>query len=217
MKEEQNIYAPLGRVQQALKAPKDLNNSFGGYKYRSAESILEAVKPLLAENGLVITISDTMINNGDRHYVEATVTVYDLFNNSISTTALAREAEAKKGMDEAQITGAASSYARKYALNGMFAIDDTKDPDTDEHTAQRNKAAAPKVIRNRTEEIAAGPEPFDGSILDKAKSDLKQELIKQGYKEADDMKGFIKFAIGKETIETIEEAREVAEALDNQE
>lgn len=121
------------KVQQELKAPKDLNNSFGGYKYRSCESILEALKPILKENNLVISLSDEVVNIGQANYVRATACISDGKNEAM-VTAYAREAVDKKGMDEAQITGAASSYARKYALNGLLAIDDTKDPDTQDNT-----------------------------------------------------------------------------------
>lgn len=135
MTETKTLRQKLVEVQALLKAPKDLENKFGGYKYRSAESILEAVKPLLHERGLYITITDQILNLGNRFYVEATVIVGDYIDGFVvQTKALAREAETKKGMDESQITGAASSYARKYALNGMFAIDDTKDADaTNDH------------------------------------------------------------------------------------
>ena len=120
------VYDRLFEIQQKLKAPKGQTNSFGGYKYRSCEDILEAVKPLLQE--ATITISDTIEYIGTRHYVKATVSLNHA-GDSISVTAYAREAETKKGMDESQITGAASSYARKYALNGLLLIDDTKDAD----------------------------------------------------------------------------------------
>lgn len=123
------LHEKLLNVQQKLKAPKNQVNQFGKYKYRSCEDILEAVKKLLGEEGLVLTISDEPIVLGDRFYVKATAMVSD-GTSSISTTALAREPESKKGMDESQITGTASSYARKYALNGLFCIDDTKDADT---------------------------------------------------------------------------------------
>jgi len=127
------LYDKLRAVQSALKAPKGQENKFGGYKYRSCEDILEAVKPLLAENGLVLTISDDIGIVGERYYVKATATVTD-GENRISVTAFAREPESRKGMDEAQVTGSSSSYARKYALNGLFCIDDTKDPDaTNDH------------------------------------------------------------------------------------
>jgi len=125
-----NLYQKLLRVQTQLKAPKNQYNIFGKYYYRSCEDITEAVKPLLAEENLVMTISDELILIGERYYVKATVTVIDgETGEKHEVHAYAREAESKKGMDESQITGAASSYARKYALNGMFAIDDTKDSD----------------------------------------------------------------------------------------
>jgi hypothetical protein len=117
----------LNKIQRTLKAPKGQVNSFGNYKYRSCEDILEAVKPLLEDATLVI--SDEICAIGDRHYVKATATL-TCGENTISSTAFAREPVSKKGMDESQITGAASSYARKYALNGLFAIDDTKDADS---------------------------------------------------------------------------------------
>ena len=140
-KKEKTIYEKLLTVQNELKAPKDKKNTFGGYNYRSCEGILEAVKPLLQEQGLMLTIKDEVVNIGDRYYVRATVLLDDISSNGeIAITALAREEEAKKGMDASQITGTASSYARKYALNGLFLIDDTKDADTDEfhRTTQEN-------------------------------------------------------------------------------
>ena len=118
----------LCAIQSKLKAPKGQFNKFGKYNYRNCEDILEAVKPLLADAGMSIVISDDVKLVGDRVYVVATVTLYD-GKDSVSNTAFAREALTKKGQDESQITGAASSYARKYALNGMFCIDDTKDAD----------------------------------------------------------------------------------------
>ena len=123
-------------VQTELKAPKNQYNNFGKYNYRSCEDILEAVKPLCVSNGLLLTISDKIINIGLSNYVEATATVTGQ-DGSFSASASARESVTKKGMDDSQITGTASSYARKYALNGLFCIDDTKDADTDQHTANR--------------------------------------------------------------------------------
>ena len=140
-KKEKTIYEKLISVQNELKAPKDKRNNFGGYNYRSCEGILEAVKPLLQAQGLMLTIKDEVVNIGDRYYVRATALLDDISSNGeIAVTALAREEEAKKGMDASQITGTASSYARKYALNGLFLIDDTKDADTDEfhRTTQEN-------------------------------------------------------------------------------
>lgn len=118
----------LIHIQGELKAPKSQENKFGGYKYRSCEDILEAVKPLLKKEKVTLTISDDIVEVGGRVYVKATATLSD-GEETISTSAFAREAETKKGMDDSQITGSASSYARKYALNGLFAIDDTKDAD----------------------------------------------------------------------------------------
>lgn len=119
-------------VQTELKAPKGKYNSFGKFKYRSCEDILEAVKPLLAKFGLMLTLSDEVVNVFERVYVKATATLTD-GKQSLTVSAYAREAEKKTGMDDSQVTGTASSYARKYALNGLFLIDDTKDADTDEY------------------------------------------------------------------------------------
>lgn len=125
-------------VQAELNAPKNQHNSFGGYNYRSCEDIVEAVKPLLQKYGMSLLLSDTIEHVGDRYYVKATATLRDCETDAaISVSASAREEETKKGMDAAQITGSASSYARKYALNGLFAIDDAKDVDTDEHIKER--------------------------------------------------------------------------------
>ena len=130
-------------IQSELKAPKNQHNSFGGYNYRSCEDILEAVKPLLTKHKCTLTISDDMVEMGLRVYVRANavLTYEGSKTETISVTAFAREAENKKGMDAAQVTGAASSYARKYALNGLFLIDDMKDADTQDN---RQEAAPPQ-------------------------------------------------------------------------
>jgi hypothetical protein len=120
-------------IQAELKAPKGQFNSFGKYKYRSCEDIVEAAKPVLFKHGCHINLSDDMVQVGDRIYVKAIATVFKGDTVIGTSTAFARESLDKKGMDDSQITGTASSYARKYALNGLFAIDDTKDADTDEH------------------------------------------------------------------------------------
>lgn len=130
------FYARLAEIQRTLNAPKNQYNSFGKYRYRSCEDILEGVKPLL--DGLFLSISDEIVPIGDRYYVKATATITD-GETSHTATAMAREEESKKGMDAAQVTGATSSYARKYCLNGLFGIDDSKDADTDEHKNQQNK------------------------------------------------------------------------------
>ena len=127
---ENNFLSRVSAVQTELKAPKGRTNKFGGYKYRSCEDIMEAVKPLLAQHQLLLTVSDTLECICDRYYVHATATLWDTASEaSLSNSAYARESEDKKGMDDSQITGTASSYARKYALNGLFCIDDTKDAD----------------------------------------------------------------------------------------
>lgn len=129
MEKKTSIQTALRAIQSKLKAPKGQTNNFGHYRYRSAEDILEAVKPLLTDNDCSLTIQDDIVMVGNRIYVKATATLANDDGQSVQTTAFARESENKSGMDAAQITGAASSYARKYALNGLFCIDDTKDPD----------------------------------------------------------------------------------------
>lgn len=141
---DKTIQQRLAAVQAELQAPKSQKNNFGGYKYRSCEDILEAAKPLLTKNELTLTLEDDLELVGDWHYVKATATVRDANGASLSTTAFAREPENKKGSDSSQITGAASSYARKYALDGLFCIDDAKDIDTDAyHGTQPQSDAEP--------------------------------------------------------------------------
>lgn len=135
-----SVYEKLSKVQTELKAPKGQYNSFGKYKYRSCEDILEAVKPLNAKHGVVLTIGDEVVEISNRFYVKATAVFVDIESGEkIINTALAREDDSKKGMDGSQITGTASSYARKYCLNGLYCIDDTKDTDTDEYRAQQER------------------------------------------------------------------------------
>jgi hypothetical protein len=146
----------LCNIQTELKAPKGQTNKFGGYKYRSCEDILTAVKPLLDTHKCALIIEDSMQEVGTRVYVKATATLADCGSEGIiSTSAFARESEVKKGMDDAQITGSASSYARKYALNGLFCIDDTKDADaTNTHgKAAPRTAKAKTVTSNDLEDI----------------------------------------------------------------
>lgn len=140
-KQQSPIFITLQSIQQKLVAPKGQYNSFGKYSYRSAEDILEALKPILQEHDAVLILQDGIVQIGDRYYVEATATLYAV-GETIGTTAYAREDDSKKGMDGSQVTGAASSYARKYALNGLFMIDDNKDPDTDEYHNQNNQGSS---------------------------------------------------------------------------
>lgn len=143
------FYSKLIKVQATLNAPKGQYNSFGKYNYRSCEDIMGAVKPLLAEHGLVQFVSDSIEQVGDRFYVKATVTVTD-GTATHSVSAYARESLTKKGMDDAQVTGSTSSYARKYALNGMYNIDDTKDADTNECREHAKQKANEQVKQQAT-------------------------------------------------------------------
>ena len=153
----------LLEIQQRLKAPKGQYNSFGKYKYRSCEDILEAVKPILKEVGCTLTLSDEMVVIGDRYYVMATAHLKGKDTNE-HVTAYAREDLDKKGMDGSQITGTASSYARKYALNGLFCIDDTKDADTDEYANQTAKPTPAPAKKEK--QILDSNHPLWQKILD---------------------------------------------------
>jgi hypothetical protein len=186
--EEQNdtdtymLYGRLRCVQRDLKAPKNQYNSFGKYRYRSCEDILEGVKPILQEYGCAIVLSDTIEQIGDRFYVKATATFYDCeTGESMSNTAYARESDDKKGMDASQITGTASSYARKYALNGLLLIDDTKDADTDENrneTTGRARSEAAKKGMATKEQNAL--ESANQIISEKDVLVLKEMMQKKG-------------------------------------
>lgn len=202
----------LSEVQNELKAPKGQRNSFGNYNYRSAEDILEAVKPILKAHKLTMTISDTMENLGDRFYVKATVTVYHTeTGESLTVDAAAREALDKKGMDSSQITGATSSYARKYALNGMFNIDDTKDADTDEY---QRKTQVKKPVGETRED---GHDAEITARLNAKKKELNEKLIAHDYTRSDQKTTFITMVLGKKTIDTLEDADSVEDALNNEE
>ena len=140
-KDKMNIQQKLQLIQAELKAPKGQTNKFGGYRYRSCEDILTALKPLMSKYECALVITDNIVEVGGRVYVNATASLGDtLSGDFLNANGFAREAETKKCMDDAQITGSASSYARKYALNGLFAIDDTKDPDaTNDHGSKLPK------------------------------------------------------------------------------
>lgn len=150
-----NIYEKLMNIQKELKAPKGQYNSFGKYKYRSCEDILESVKPLLEKYKVTIILTDKLEQIGERYYIRAMAILFDTeSDNSIENTAYAREEETKKGMDGSQITGTSSSYARKYALNGLLLIDDTKDGDTDEFAKENNKGKTKEEPKEK--KITAG-------------------------------------------------------------
>lgn len=140
----------LNKIQKELKAPKSQYNSFGKYNYRNCEDILEAVKPLL--DGVIVQVKDEVVAVGDRVYIKAIAIITD-GEHSIENTAFAREPLSKKGMDESQITGSTSSYARKYALNGLFLIDDTKDADSQDNSTGRASGASPAVPSTNTGHI----------------------------------------------------------------
>ena len=143
-------------IQSELKAPKNQRNNFGGYQYRSAEDILEALKPLLKAHNCYLTLSDELVNIGDRYYIKATATIYSE-KTSVSVTAYAREEESKKGMDGSQISGASSSYSRKYSLNGLFLIEDTKDSDA---TNTHDKEITQVVVEKKKPVLLLNTENF---------------------------------------------------------
>ena len=170
-----SVHSKLLSVQAALKAPKGQFNAFGKYNYRSCEDILEAVKPLLYEHGLTLVIRDQVVAVGNRIYVQATAMITNQ-DGQVTVTAFAREEEDKKGMDGSQITGAASSYARKYALNGLFLIDDTKDSDgTNTHGKDAPSSPAPKKPSSDAPPSSSEPP----SIMDKAISYVKSQSDKK--------------------------------------
>ena len=180
------IYEKLLNVQAELKAPKNQLNKFGGYNYRSCEDILEAVKGVLKANKLTLIVSDELVIIGERYYIKATATVIDIEDGEkVETSAYAREEETKKGMDASQITGSASSYARKYALNGLFCIDDTKDADaTNKHDREEvKKLSEAQVKRLFTIANSKGytPEDVKKAIASKFKKMDVATLTKEEY------------------------------------
>lgn len=186
------VYKKLIEVQKELKAPKNQRNSFGNYNYRSCEDILEALKPVLSEHGATVFISDKpVVKENLWPYIEATATFVDTESgDSVSVTAYAREAEIKKGMDVSQITGSASSYARKYALNGLFLIDDTKDSDTDE---QQKQTAGAKQKAFSKDDVTA----------------LRLDLVKVATatkKDVNDLESWVAQQIGLDDFESINQS-----------
>ncbi len=156
------IMKELIEIQSSLKAPKNQYNSFGKYKYRNCEDILEAVKPILKQQKCTLTISDEMVMIGTRYYIKATATLKNSSGEEEKTVAYAREEENKKGMDSSQVTGATSSYARKYALNGLFCIDDNKDSDTTNNGSQSDKKQATEQQVNE-DELAMALQEINGA------------------------------------------------------
>lgn len=159
----------LSNIQQKIKAPKNLYNSFGKYNYRNAESILEAFKPYEKEYNVMLTLTDTIIQVYERIYIQATATLYDCQSDAhIEVSAFAREPDEKKGMDDSQVTGTASSYARKYALNGLLLLDDTKDADTDEYHNQTNKDSAANKAAKQNKPSAIAQAMFNAQVVDQS-------------------------------------------------
>ncbi|KSU26064.1 hypothetical protein N42HA_01447 [Lactococcus lactis] len=174
-----NITQKLIKVQSELKAPKGQKNTFGNYNYRSAEDILEAVKPLLSEQGLLMTITDIIEQIGERYYIQAKVILTD-GEDTVEVTGYARESLNKKGMDDSQITGTASSYARKYAMNGLFLIDDTKDSDSNENRTEREnraKKADVEVEREKQAKIAKLNAQYERALKAANDNEAPMELL----------------------------------------
>jgi hypothetical protein len=207
-------------IQTELKAPKGQWNDFGKYHYRAAEDILEAVKPMLKEQGVVIFLSDTLELIGDRYYVKATASAHLVDGPTrIEVTAYAREEDTKKGMDGSQITGAASSYARKYALNGLLLIDDNKDSDaTNDHGKAPAKAAAPRPQTTNTAP-AAGPFPKKplpakpaGGVNPQLRDDMR-DMFRKKQVLGDAATVFAQNILGKPTPTTDAEAQKLIDEL----
>lgn len=194
----QKVLTKLIKIQELVAVPKSLHNDFANFNYRSAEQILEEVKPIAIANKCLITLNDEIVSVGSWNYVKSTATIYDTESGeSYSVSANAREQEAKKGMDTSQVTGATSSYARKYALGGLLALDDGKDADS------MDNSKAP----TRAERIASM------SPLTHKKGDIVKELYDQGVTRYQDQKDAIIEILGKDTIDSEEEADQVLEYL----
>ena len=173
-KESQTLSEKLNHIQANLNAPKNLYNSFGKYKYRNLEGIFEGLKPLLKETGCTITVSDEIVCVNEMNYIKATATLSNGTDDNISVTGWARESVSKKGMDDSQITGSTSSYARKYAMNGLFAIDDTKDADSMDnstHVTTKKTTKAPNKVKQN--------EPLTDSQKAKVLNLIKK--VEKGY------------------------------------
>lgn len=168
-----NLKEKLSAIQTELKAPKNLTNKFGGYNYRNADGICEAVKPYLKKYNVALVLDDFVYPMQERYYIQATAKLIDCESDEcIEVHAMAREAETKKGMDDSQLTGSTSSYARKYALNGLFLLDDTKDADSEEFKTTAEKKAK--------QEVKVTEENINEKITDEEVKLLKSEAIRTG-------------------------------------
>lgn len=172
----------LRNIQCGLKAPKGQFNDFGKYKYRSCEDILEALKPMLESEGITLTLTDELVFQGDRYYIKAIASVSD-GEALIQSQAYARESDQKKGMDASQITGTASSYARKYALNGLFLIDDTKDDDTRPPSDGKKPTGVSEEARHELAEACKAYAKFTGSEF---KEVMESVVIRSDFKKTDE-------------------------------
>lgn len=192
------ILEKLNIIQSKLKAPKGQYNKFGNYNYRSCEDILEALKPLLAENKMTLIINDNIEQLGERYYLKATCTLFDAeTGEKVSNSAYARETDTRKSMDTAQITGSVSSYARKYALNGLFAIDDTKDSDTNENYKQTQKNQS-NTQRNQSN----SQRNAQGVDILKVRNEIAQTLKAKNY-DFNKFVEYLKKTYGVEKIENL--------------
>ena len=202
------IYKKLMKVQQELKVPKNQYNKFGKYYFRSCEDIMEAVKPVLAKHNCAMKVGDELVQKGDRYYVEARVFLIDLDSGETTENrAYARESEDKKGMDKSQITGTASSYARKYALDGMFALDESKDADATNKHGKDKKSSNGSNGNNGdliTEETEQKINDLLQKFYDKAGNEYSDKQVrKKLYSDFADEKGWKKFFISDSTKESM--------------
>lgn len=188
--EDMNIIEKLLTIQTELKVPKEQTNTFGNYKYRSCEDILEAIKPFCSRLGVAITISDEVVLVGERYYVRADATLIDAKTMaSYSNTAYAREEEEKKGMDSSQLTGSTSSYARKYALNGLFALDDTKDSDSDEFTNITDKTKTTTISQDDKPKLISDAQRKRLFAIGHGNNEIiKRHIEKYGYQKTEEIK-----------------------------
>lgn len=198
-----NIYEKLSEIQNELKAPKGQYNSFGKYKYRSCEDILEAVKPICKKYKAVLTLDDTLENIGERYYIKAIAKLIDIEQpyeewgddiksvNCICNSAYAREEQEKKGMDGSQITGTASSYARKYALNGLFNIDDTKDADTNEYKEQQEPKTINATMESSLREMITNLGISDNEVIEALKKLNCKKLNELTYDKIEEFRKII--------------------------
>ncbi len=203
---KQNIYMKLSTIQTELNVPKNAFNKFGNYNYRNCESILEAIKPFLKKHKVVLVVTDSVELIGERFYIKATAKIIDSeTGESIENSAFAREPLDVKGMNPAQITGASSSYARKYALGGLLALDDNKDPDTDEYTETQNNAPAEKkATKKETAKKDAelpGMNPPEENVdtrmlvaADNVMSKEQYDFLLEEIKRTDSMDDVVKYA-----------------------